>query len=30
MLHQQQIKTTFLKVACGSQAPFVRLSAVFQ
>jgi len=25
-----QFKTTFLKVACGSQALFVWLSAVFQ
>jgi len=30
MLHHQQIITTFLKVACSPQAPFVQLSAVFQ
>jgi len=30
MLHHEQIKTTFLKVPCGSQAPFVWFLAVFQ
>jgi len=30
MLHHKQIKTTFLKVAFGSQGPFARASAVLQ